>query len=110
MAPAAAPGRVLARGLAASGGGGAAGPSDHLWKRRGGGCLRVQLQPTNGAYFGAPAAPASRRTAPRRCPRSRWAAFPGTGQRGAGGSPLLGSVSSTYTPQHFPLATLCVQS
>lgn len=48
---------LRARGLAASGGGGASGPSDHLWKRRGGGCLLVQLQPTSGSYFGAPAAP-----------------------------------------------------
>lgn len=119
LPPAAAPGRVLARGLAASGGGGAAGPSDHLWKRRGGGRLLVQLQPTNGAYFGAPAAP-SRRTAPRRpgnsraaglspsrrAPRSRWDGFPGTA-RGREPCPLRGSVSQAHGPPSiFPLDKL----
>lgn len=67
---------VLADGLAASGGGGASGPSDHLWKRRGGGCLLVQLQPTSGSYFGAPAAPRLQPNSP---------------PRGLGAGPLAGT-------------------
>lgn len=124
---------VLARGLAASGGGGASGPSDHLWKRRGGGCLLVQLQPTNGSYFGVPAAPrlqpnspprglgagplagapgggahGGRATAapPGRLPRSRWSASP-TSTRGRRlSSP--GAVSQAHVlPSIFSLGKPC---
>lgn len=95
LPPLAAPGHGGGPGLAASGGGGASGPSDHLWKQRSGGCLLVQLQPTSGSYFGAPAAPppppeqppaqpgrgATRGNSPVAWQRSErgWAAPPGLG-------------------------------
>lgn len=85
-------------GLAASGGGGASGPSDHLWKRRGGGCLLAQLQPTSGSYFGAPAAP---RLQPNSPPRG-WGAGPLAGTHGwrgrAAGRSGVGARARGCTP------------
>ena len=103
------------RGLVASGGGGASGPSDHLWKRRGGGCLLVQLQPTSGSYFGAPAAPRLQPNGPPRgwgagqlagTPgwRGRAAGRGGVGARARGcgpspaGSPAAGGTASPRRP------------
>ncbi|XP_053521214.1 basic salivary proline-rich protein 1-like [Artibeus jamaicensis] len=96
------PDAARAPGLAASGGGGASGPSDHLWKRRGLGFLLVQLQPTTAPILVPQLLPPPNQQPPARSGRGATrgnsrAARPPCGQ-GRGGPTARGCGPSQWFP------------